>query len=183
MRAVAPQEAEALLDSVDELPCDVADSFSPPFLMCDTGEWATAQHKVVVFGQETLGWDYIWPDGSTSSRLLDGLDRTGRVEALVRNAEDFDLGRGYLNSPFWAAYQQIADRLEGGNRRAVLWGNLARCDTSPNEWQGYQGLASVWNALGYANLDALCEWQSDLLRAEIERSGCEAAIFFYGAEL
>lgn len=180
MRAVAPVEAEALLDSVDMLPRDVAESLSAPFLMCERDEWASARHKIAIFGQETFGWDYRWANGSKSSSLVNGIGRTGRIEALVECAAAFDLGAEYQSSPFWRAYQQIADDLEGGDRRKLLWGNVARCDTSPNEWTGYEGVASVWRTLSYTNLDAMCKWQSALLAAEIGRSSCEAAVFFTG---
>lgn len=180
MRAVAPAEAEKLLDTVDRLPADVAESLSAPFLICETDEWASARRKIAVFGQETFGWDYLWAEGGLSHRLLEGLNHKDRIHALTRTAARFDLGAAYPGTPFWRAYQLIADELEGGDRRKILWGNLARCDTSPNDWAGVEGRASVWSTLSYPNLDALCDWQADLFKAEIQRSGCKAAVFFTG---
>lgn len=137
--------------------------------MCETDEWASARHKIAVFGQETFGWDYLWADGSKSSRLVDGIEREGRVEALVNCAADFDLATKYKSnrSPFWTAYQKIADEFEGGDRRKVLWGNLSRCDALPYAETINRKSASVYAHLYACNLKRLGEWGADLLQAEL----------------
>lgn len=176
----APAELENLLDTAADLPAALGADLSAPLAMAMPPEWQKSQCRTLIVGQETFGWDYLWPDGECESALLEGVHKRGRSEALIASYMDFDLSENgesrTKRSPFWRAHRRIAELFEGGDYRKVLWTNLSRCDTLPAKLN----TASVWNNLSYENLDSLCKWQSPLLRAEIANSGAERVIFFTG---
>jgi len=175
----APAELEQLLDKAADLPPALAGDLSAPLAMAMPPEWQESQHKILIVGQETLGWDYRWSADDWKSGLLDGPGRSDRAKALINAYEAFDLAASQpksVRSPFWRAQRALADRFEGGDYRKVLWTNLSRCDTTMAD----HGVASVWKTLSYEDLDTMCHWQSPLLRAEIANSGAKRVIFFTG---
>ena len=127
----APAELEQLLDKAADLPPALAGDLSAPLAMAMPPEWQESQHKILIVGQETLGWDYRWSADDWKSGLLDGAGRSDRAKALINAYEAFDLAASQpksVRSPFWRAQRALADRFEGGDYRKVLWTNLSRCD-------------------------------------------------------
>lgn len=175
----APAEVDALLESAAVLSPALSERLSAPIAMAIPSNWSEARRKILIVGQETLGWDYFWPDKSCDSTLLEGTDKQGRTDALLATYADFDLAENGAastrNSPFWRAHRRLADSFEEGEYRKVLWTNLARCNVVKGASQ-----LSAFAHMQWEELNALCEWQSDLLRAEIAESGAECVIFFTG---
>jgi len=180
---IAKKDAEKLLASAQTvLGEEMLGSLSCPLFVAPPTEWSSSRHKLLVVGQETFGWDF--PKGEIGSdedvwTLKECLDIPGAIEALGAAYEKFDLGHQFESlsrAPFWNAHRYLAERLEDGEYRAVLWTNLARCDASPINDER----ASVWTNFSYENLDLLCAWQKEFAVTEIADSEAKAVIFFTG---
>lgn len=86
---------------------------SKPLLLKVPSGYASCARKLMIVGQETLGW------GSN-----EGWD----VEELMNGYQDWNLGEAY-RSPFWSAAHQIAKALSpDGPERVFLWSNLVKMD-------------------------------------------------------
>lgn len=118
---------------------DVAGQLSPPLLLSVPPAYINAERRILVFGQETNGWewtgnlrdrysmyqvDYPYRDVRT---LQDFLDNDDSVEALCWGYREFDFARNQpvtRRSPFWQAFREI----QGWRGAGLIWNNLSRCD-------------------------------------------------------
>lgn len=120
-----------------KIPQDLQGRLSPPLLLYPSDRWNEATVRVLIVGQETLGWGftageyYDWPYQSILS-FADFLAVDNSVEAMIHGYKAFEFARYQpenYNSPFWGAYRQIRrnfdDEVDGINT-AVLWTNLFR---------------------------------------------------------
>lgn len=164
------------------LPVDLAARASPPLLLSVSDTWVDAQRRVLVVGQETLGWEWYpgnyYPNLQAPIENFADFQKTHNgVEALTAGYRDFEFARKQsenYNSPFWRAYRSIRTALGeevDGPDTAVLWTNLFRM--------------SVDNGSVYENANAeealfLREASSELLLAEIEALAPTSIIFFTG---
>lgn len=110
---------------------------SPPLLLNVPEAWELSTKRILVVGQETLGWGfkageyYAWPYESILS-FDDFLNVENSVEALIHGYVCFEFARHQpdnYNSPFWRAYRQVRELIKedvDGNNTAVLWTNLFR---------------------------------------------------------
>lgn len=175
------EAALALLSNVDRLSSAYLDRLHAPLLMAMPPEWQLAQHKLLVVGQETNGWGFFGSQSPVGEYLKGHRQEADPVLALVRSYIDFDFANETPaeRSPFWQAQREFCRQLESGDRRRVLWTNLARCSVEP--LPGQKGCSAWWNS-SYQEVDQLCEWQSELLRSEI--TGCQArsVVFFTGPQ-
>ena len=130
---------------------------SAPLLLNPPSEYFSLQNRLMIVGQETLGWgEELSADDSTSDL----------VAALRSGYSNFALGAGYRSTPFWAAANQLFKVLNpAATTRCYLWSNLVKMDDAgrrPNA-----ELERVVADLG-------------LLEAEIESYDPQVVIFFTG---
>ncbi|MFI8644637.1 MULTISPECIES: hypothetical protein [Pseudomonas] len=164
------------------LPADLAERASPPLLLSVSDAWVNAEKRVLIVGQETLGWEWYpgdyYPELKASIENFSDFQKTHNgVEALTAGYRDFEFARKQpenYNSPFWRAYRSVRSALGEeveGPETAVLWTNLFKM--------------SVDNGSVYENASAeeaalLREAGSALLLAEIEALAPTSIIFFTG---
>jgi len=120
-----------------QIPVELQERLSPPLLLCPTERWIENNNRVLIVGQETLGWDfgrgsyYQW-DYPDLSSFKDFLKVGVSVEALIYGYKVFEFARQQpenYRSPFWQAYRQIRrnfDKEVDGIETSVLWTNLFR---------------------------------------------------------
>ena len=164
------------------LPAELAERASPPLLLSVSDKWVNAEKRVLVVGQETLGWDFhpgdYFPDLKDPIMTFADFQVTpNSVAALTAGYRDFEFARhqpGNYNSPFWRAYRSVRSSLGedvDGAETAVLWTNLFRM--SLDNGSVYENGSSEEAAL-------IREAGSALLRAEIQVLAPTSVIFFTG---
>ena len=110
----------------------------------------------MIVGQETNGWG-------------EGVDRGQKPEDVVAELQawyaDFDLGRQYRATPFWAAAHYVHERLNAGQPDSrFVWTNLVKLDNRGRP------SAPIEEAISRLNLSLL----------EIQTFSPEIVIFFTG---
>jgi hypothetical protein len=155
---------------------------SPPLLLFPTERWKDAGVKVLIVGQETLGWDFFagsyfdWPYPEISS-FVDFLTVDNSVEAMMHGYKVFEFSRYQPNnyrSPFWRAYRQIRRNFDSevdGLNTAVLWTNLFRMSLDGG---------SVVNNGTIEEIKCIQRATFGLLRSEIEILKPNVVLFFTG---
>ncbi|GAB1619854.1 cyclic-phosphate processing receiver domain-containing protein [Pseudomonas putida] len=156
-----------------------------PLILMDVPDgWSEATNRVLVVGQETLGWDfqpgdyYEWPFPPIKG-IDDYLSIPNSVEAMIHGYRAFEFSRhqpGNVNSPFWRAYRQIrtavGDKAEGFGTK-VLYTNLFK--TAVN------GTSIVKNGTEQ-EADDIWRASYQLLTREIEILRPDAVVFFTGPD-
>ncbi|WP_324741422.1 cyclic-phosphate processing receiver domain-containing protein [Pseudomonas veronii] len=156
-----------------------------PLILMDVPKgWSKATNRVLIVGQETLGWDfepgdyYEWPYPAIKG-IEDFLDVPNSVEAMIHGYRAFQFSRyqpGNVNSPFWRAYRQIreavGDEPEGFETK-VLYTNLFK--TAVN------GTSIVKNGTTQ-EADDIWRASAQLLTREIEILRPDAVVFFTGPD-
>jgi hypothetical protein len=95
-------------------------ALSAPLLVVPPVGYSTASVRLMIIGQETLGWGEEIDSGQSAPEL---------VEALKHEYRSFDLGSKYRSTPFWNAADCLYDLLNpGGASRAFVWTNLVKMD-------------------------------------------------------
>jgi hypothetical protein len=158
------------------------EDFSPPLLLQPTDHYCAAPLKIVVYGQETAGWDWTrdlqrtfpaypknWPFHDLRT-FQDFLKNDDAIEGLLWGYEQFAFAKHQppLNyrSPFWRAFREI----QGWQDAGVMWANLIRMD--------YKG-ASIFNA-DVKMQQAMLRQQNKVLQEELEVLRPNACIFLTG---
>jgi hypothetical protein len=122
-----------------------AEDFSPPLLLNVTENYSDASTKVVIYGQQTMGWDWThclqksfpkyprnWPYKDVKT-FADFLANDDAVEALICGYEQFAFAKYQPithRSPFWRAFREIQTSLTEG----ILWSNLVRMDSKETQF-------------------------------------------------
>lgn len=164
------------------LPAALSERASPPLLLSVSDKWVNAKRRVLIVGQETLGWEWYpgdyFPELQTAiENFADFKKAPNGVEALTAGYRDFEFARyqpGNYNSPFWRAYRSVRAALGeevDGPETAVLWTNLFRM--SIDNGSVYENASTEESLL-------LREASSALLIAEIEELAPTSIIFFTG---
>ncbi len=161
---------------------DLADRLSPPLLLYPTARWNEAGARVLIVGQETLGWDFSagwyfdWPYPSLSS-FKDFMTFEGSVDAMMHGYKVFEFSRyqpDNYRSPFWRAYRQIRRNFDSevdGLNTAVLWTNLFRMSLDGG---------SVVNNGTVEEIQSIQSATSGLLSREIQILKPNVVLFFTG---
>jgi hypothetical protein len=116
-----------------------AESLGAPLLLHVTEEYCLAAKRVLIFGQETAGWEWNsklrikypsyaheWPFKDIST-MEDFLSNEDAVDALCWAYREFDFANKQprnRNSPLWQAFREVQNWPNAG----VMWVNLARAD-------------------------------------------------------
>src|SRR5207249_684013 len=91
------------------VPSTLASRLSCPLLLSPGPAWSISEHRLLLIGQETLGWDfqsggyYEWPHPPLES-LADFQSYDHAVPALVHGYAEFDFAKhqpANYRSPFW----------------------------------------------------------------------------------
>ncbi len=132
---------------------------SAPQLVHPTDAYRHARVRLMIVGQETLGWgdNGSIPTNQSLSDICDSL-RTGY--------RDFNLGGGIGHTPFWSASNRLFHALNAGAaERAFIWSNLVKMDDAGKR-------------PGREIQDAIAEL--GLLQAEVREFEPEVVVFFTG---
>ncbi|MGQ7793023.1 hypothetical protein ACUN0C_11490 [Faunimonas sp. B44] len=171
MTILARASIERLLATSSALTPELAAKLSCPFVVDVPGVWWSSRHRLAIYGQETNEWH---------SSLLEAKATDGIVDELASFYEGFDFAEEAYprvrSSPFWRAHRQLADRLEDGEYRRIVWLNLVKVDCSG----AGTSKASMWDNLSYAEVDAVAAWQKETILAELAELHPSAVIFFTG---
>ena len=166
------------------LPDILQERLSPPLLLKVSEAWENSKKRVLVVGQETLGWGfhegeyYQWPYASILS-FKDFVTTDNSVEAMIRGYSSFEFAKHQpdnYRSPFWNAYRQVrkanGDEIDGINT-TVLWSNLFR--------MSLDGGSVIKNGTSEEVSDIRTA-SAGLLLSEMEILKPTSAIFFTGPD-
>ena len=154
---------------------------SAPLLIRVSEKWKESKKRVLVVGQETLGWDFD-PKQTTGayskiSSFSDFIKKDNSVESMVRGYFYFDFARHqpkHHRSPFWRAFRQVRaanrDEVDGINS-SVLWSNLFR--------MSLDGGSVVKNGTK-EEVAAVQKASKGILRKEVEILKPTSVLFFTG---
>jgi len=109
------------------IPPRLATRLSPPLLLKIPEQYLNSNRRILIVGQETLGWDF-----RPVHNFVDFNTIPNSVEMMTQAYQNFEFSlrskRNY-RSPFWQAYRKMRIAL-GENKRgfqtSVLWTNLFR---------------------------------------------------------
>ena len=127
-------------DNIDFDDNDFAQKLSSPLLIKVTEKWIESKTRVLVVGQETLGWEFFKWDNygydwefSDIHNWLQFKNAHDSVDALVNAYEIFNFSSNNhpLNhrAPFFTTYRKIRKAVgddDGTFETSVLWTNLIR---------------------------------------------------------
>jgi hypothetical protein len=159
------------------------DQFSPPLLLNPTKDYCGSALKIIVYGQETTGWDWThrlqkeypaypqnWPFKDLQT-FQDFLANDDAIEGLMWGYDQFAFAkhqpRNY-RSPFWQAVREIQKWPNAG----VMHANLVRADY---DW------GSVFHA-DSKTMAAFLRQQGALTRDELKVLGPDICIFLTGPD-
>jgi len=90
---------------------------SEPLLMSVFDSYDQADHRLMVFGQQTNGWG------------TPGSDSVARVSELMANYVGFHVGEDYIPTPFWCMARELHRRLNPQSPQdGFLWNNVFKVD-------------------------------------------------------
>lgn len=151
---------------------------SPPLLLHVTEEYCKAKIRVLVYGQETLGWEWNrkslsdWPYTDLNN-FSDFVSNDDSVIGLCWGYREFAFSQrnpGNRNSPFWQAFREV----QAWQGIGVMWTNIARVNA----------LISGQNG-SFLNLpEHIKNWilnlQGPLVRKELSLLSPDVCVFFTG---
>lgn len=164
------------------LPPNLQTRLSTPLLLSPSQTWTNSKKRILIVGQETLGWDfdsgwyYQW-DYPRLGTFQDFKGYPDAVSALIYGYQVFQFSKHQpknYRSPFWQAYRQIRGVFEDtvdGYETSVIWSNLFR--------MSLDGGSVIKNA-NSEELDKIRNENRGLLKAEIGIIKPSAVVFFTG---
>ncbi len=163
------------------LPDNLVAHLTPPLHISVPEFYEDAEQRVLVVGQETMGWDFPANGQLNLPAILnlgDYLHKPQAVVRMVQGYEDFEFAlhqRQHRNSPFWRAYRQIRLAIgdpEDGMATRVLWSNLFR--------MAVRSGPVVDDDVAPADRAMIQHHQRGLLSGEIATLQPTAVVFFTG---
>ncbi|MDE2188025.1 MAG: hypothetical protein KGJ76_14990, partial [Betaproteobacteria bacterium] len=165
---------------------DLCERLSAPLLLKIPDKWYASKKRVLVVGQETLGWEfkknddeycyYAWPyDDISNFSQFKMIDNS--IQALVEGYQKFEFAKYQPKnhrSPFWRAYRQIRTYTgedSDGFNTSVLWTNLFRMSIDGG---------SVYKNGNPQEIESMVTLSGSVLRNEIQILNPSAIIFFIG---
>jgi hypothetical protein len=129
-------------------------------------EWWNGNRRIVMVGQET---------GGETRTLQSMVDAKDGVADVAESYETFDFAENTSKrkSPFWRAHRRLADDLEDGAYRRVMWTNIV-------EVQSLSEAGSGIHRLPVQHRSTVIDWQAPIVREEFENMAPLAAVFFTG---
>ncbi|MDR6232665.1 hypothetical protein Q3H58_005073 [Pseudomonas psychrotolerans] len=155
---------------------------SPPLLLSVPEKWTKSKTRILIVGQETLGWDfsdgsyYPWPHSPITNFEQFALYPRS-VSALMQGYVEFEFSRFQrenVNSPYWRAYRHIRQAMGEeafGFDSCVLTTNLFR--------MAFENGSAVYNGTK-EQAEEMNRLSGTLLVEEISILEPTAVIFFTG---
>lgn len=166
-----------------------AEKFSPPLLLNVTHAFENASRRVLVYGQETLGW--VWtaesreklgypsePKFADLKTLADFLKEQDSIQALCWGYEQFDFAEAEpraRRTPFWQAFREVQTFGAG----EVMWANIVRCEYWPDGHP--EGGGTILAAPAEVRTEFI-DKQKGLVLSELESLNCSSCVFFTGPD-
>lgn len=157
-------------------PIEMASRMSGPLLLKIPTNWAGRSQRILVIGQETLGWGFdssyeaSWSFGTIHS-FSDFLGAANAIPAMQRGYELFEYARHQpenYRSPFWRGYRQVREVIgdaQDGLDTGVLWTNLFKTSIRPNDKEDH---GSVQRFASPSERQMLVQMSGSILRRELE---------------
>lgn len=157
-------------------------TFGPPILLCATEAYCAAQRKVLVYGQETFGWQWgsdlqkCYPSYPTNwhfgtlHTLADFLKNDDAVDGLCWGYREFDCAKhqpSNWQSPLWVAFRKIQSWPGVG----ALHSNISKVD--------FQGRAFI-DCFDALSKDRMIQEQSQIVVDELKILKPDICIFLTG---
>jgi hypothetical protein len=164
-----------------EVPSLLAARLSSPLLIAVSNSWLASKFRILVVGQEVLGWAFIegdyyeWPFGPIGT-FDEFKTNPDAIEALILGYRVFDYSKYQpLNArgPFWTAYRKLRATLEDDIGGSILWTNLFR--------MSIDGGSVVKNG-SHSEILSLQKAQAGLLTDEITILQPDVVVFFTGPD-
>lgn len=121
------------LKSEHQLSDELAKRASAPLLLRVTQKWSSSTNRILVVGQETMGWNVKAHQQQPSIySFKDFLATESSIDLMMQEYESFAFSereKKHRNSPFWKAFRQIRKLVDdevSGINSPVLWTNLFR---------------------------------------------------------
>lgn len=163
---------------------DLPKRLSAPLCLCVPERWKNSNVRVLLVGQETLGWNfepgwyYDWPyDAIANWRDFEVVSDS--VRAMIHGYKSFEFSRyqpGNYRSPFWRAYREFRRALgeqKDGMDTSVLWTNLFRMSLDEG---------SVIKGGSPEEISQLTEASREVFCAEVSILDPTAIVFFTGPD-
>ena len=165
-------EAYKAFKANNEFDESLSRDLTSPLLLSVTERWQASKERVLVVGQETMGWGFDpihnWCDFKENSNV---------IHTLTNGYRSFEFARSNPTnhrSPFWSAYRQFRAALgdeQDGFDTSVLWTNLFRMSITG---------CSVIKEGTPLEVEQLCEASRGILQAELRILKPTAVVFFTG---
>jgi hypothetical protein len=167
---------------------DFAKKLSAPLLIQVTEKWITSKTRVLVVGQETLGWEFFKGDSdygydwefSDIQGWLQFKSAHDSVNALVNAYKIFNFSSNNhpLNhrAPFFSAYRKIRKAVDDDDKSfetSVLWTNLIRM--SVNECSVFKNKNATPK-----QIEKMITASTDVFQDEVKILKPDIVIFFTG---
>lgn len=160
-----------------KLDTEMAKRCSPPLLVNVDPSWESSKRRILIVGQETLGWGfrsgeyYNWPYPPIA-RYSDFVNFLDRINALMLGYKKFEFAKHQpenRRSPFWRAFRYLGS----SNDVSVLWTNLFRFSVDSG---------SVIRNCSTSQLECVLNAQRGLLKKEIQLLNPSVVVFFTGPD-
>lgn len=151
---------------------DLSGELSAPLLLSIPDRWKKSNHRMLVIGQETMGWGF---DPIHSWGDFKRMDNS--VQTMVDGYRNFEFARHkpeHHNSPFWCAYRhfrEVHGDEQDGVETSVLWTNLFR--------MSLDGCSIIKEGTS-EEITQLADASRDVLLAELRVLGPTSVVFFTG---
>jgi hypothetical protein len=140
----------------------------PLLIDVEADNYAKADKRLLIVGQQTHGWYGQWCD-------LENDSKRDPVPFLMNLYKDFNLGTGWRHTPFWSASHDLYRALNpSGPEDGFIWSNLIKMDG--------RGRAESGDPRPKQELEELVCRTFNMLPMEIEIAAPEVVIFLTGPD-
>jgi hypothetical protein len=164
-------------DATLRLPKSLGQKASAPLLLVPHRKWLRSKVKLLIVGQETLGWNFTSETGSvitpSISTLHEFASAPDGMHSMFETYKSFKFAHSYRhrNSAFWRAFRYLEQNI-AAEHCAAMWTNLFKVDVG----------GSVMRNCTKKERSLLSEAQEGLLKTEIAALSPNVVIFFTGPD-
>ncbi len=160
-----------------KLPKSLRQKASAPLLIVPHQKWRRSNVRLLIVGQETLGWGFTSETNSGTGPSICNLQQfacaVGGVQAMFYAYKKFNFAESYRhrNSAFWRAFRFLEQNINTRHCSA-MWTNLFKVDVG----------GSVMRNCNKKERSLLSNAQNGLLQLEIAALKPNVVIFFTGPD-
>jgi hypothetical protein len=163
-------------DAALRLPKGLSQKASAPLLLVPHQKWLRSKVKLLIVGQETLGWSFASETAVMSpsiSTLQQFASAPGGMQSMFEAYKNFKFAQSYRhrNQAFWRAFRYLEQNI-AAEPCAAMWTNLFKVDVG----------GSVMKNCTKKERSLLSEAQNGLLKIEITALKPNVVIFFTGPD-